>query len=186
MPTVADVDRPPPPARRRARALRRAGRRRQSRSDRRGGPRGLAVRADRDRNRGAIAALAQAEITGAPGRVPDDARTGRRVGGERRRVRVARSRAARRVHRQHAASASRARSSISGSITRALLAPVTKCSATLHPAQIDESDGHARSRRAIGPPPGPVHLDCPGDVAGAPSADAEVRCRARRTCGSPA
>src|SRR5712692_1924779 len=46
---------------------------------------------------------------------------------------------------------------------RALLAPVTKWSATLAAANVDETIARAVAI-ATAPPGGPVHIDCPGDV----------------------
>jgi acetolactate synthase-1/2/3 large subunit len=48
----------------------------------------------------------------------------------------------------------------------ALLAPITKWSATLTPDTIMQTLERAVSTATL-PPPGPVHLDCPGDVASA-------------------
>jgi acetolactate synthase-1/2/3 large subunit len=46
---------------------------------------------------------------------------------------------------------------------RALLAPVTKWSATLSPTNVDEVMGEAIDR-AMAEPRGPVHIECPADV----------------------
>jgi acetolactate synthase-1/2/3 large subunit len=48
---------------------------------------------------------------------------------------------------------------------RALFAPVTKWSATLSAENAEATVGEALAR-AMAFPPGPVHLDCPGDVLG--------------------
>ena len=49
---------------------------------------------------------------------------------------------------------------------RALLAPITKWSATVAADTIADTLDRALDT-AVAPPPGPVHLDCPGDVAAA-------------------
>ena len=51
---------------------------------------------------------------------------------------------------------------------RALLAPVTKWSAPLSPENADDVIAEA-IERAMAAPPGPVHIDVPSDVAGKPS-----------------
>jgi acetolactate synthase-1/2/3 large subunit len=56
---------------------------------------------------------------------------------------------------------------------RALLAPVTKWSATLTPGDADAALAEALAR-AMEPPCGPVHLDCPGDVLSTPAVAAET------------
>ena len=97
--------------------LRRAGRRRQPRSDRRGRPRRPAVRADRHRDRRRNRGHGAGRGHRPSGCVPDDARARRGVGRQRRRVRVSRTRADLRVHRQTCRSPPSAASSTSGSIT---------------------------------------------------------------------
>jgi acetolactate synthase-1/2/3 large subunit len=56
---------------------------------------------------------------------------------------------------------------------RALLAPVTKWSASLTPGDADAALVEALAR-AMEPPCGPVHLDCPGDVLSTPAVAAET------------
>jgi acetolactate synthase-1/2/3 large subunit len=55
---------------------------------------------------------------------------------------------------------------------RALLAPVTRWSATLAPDTADEALAAALAA-AMGPPPGPVHLDCAADVSATPAGGGE-------------
>src|SRR3954471_18448085 len=62
---------------------------------------------------------------------------------------------------------------------RALLAPITKWSATLTPENADAVMGEAIDRAMI-EPRGPVHLECPGDVLTKPAAPADRDARRQR------
>ena len=146
--------------------LRRAGRRQQSRSDRCCGSRRLAVCAHVHRNRRArLRRSRRRKITGAPGVCLTTLGPGAASVDERRRVRLARSRAGAGVHRQPSG------------VCADVHAPAARSSGALCAGHEMVGEPHRRGRRrddrrgartcADNFPRGPVHLDCPGDVLSA-------------------
>jgi acetolactate synthase-1/2/3 large subunit len=66
---------------------------------------------------------------------------------------------------------------------RALLAPVTKWSATLSPTNVDEVMREAIDR-AMTEPRGPVHIECPADVLSMPGPQSDLRADADADAGA--
>ena len=110
-----------------------------------------AVRADVDRNRRRDCRAGAGGSDRPAGRVPDDARSGRGVGRERRRVRVSRSRADHRVHRQQSGRRERDVCSISNSIS-------ARCSrrSPSGPERLTAIDAAKRIDRAMAAAGGPA------------------------------